>query len=116
MKPNLLLCVLLCACGQGVDRLETPGVETPGIANKAAASTATTTSTPVTSNPAICPATWAEARALCTPTNANTCNVDVLCWYPGAGDGLADGTYATALLECSTDASHPNPNRWLCAQ
>lgn len=113
MKTNLLLCVLLCACGQSEGEV----FENARVANTAAASTATPSSpAPAAANPAICPATWAEARALCAPNNANACTVDAFCWYPGAGDGLSDGTFATALLACSTDPSHPSPNRWLCAQ
>jgi len=107
--------VVLCACG-GAPEIETPGLPTPPVSG--AAPLAEVPQVPATSNPSSCPATWAEARVLCDADAATgaACSADLQCWYPGMGDGLPDGTFAPGLLECSTDPSHPSPNRWLCAQ
>jgi hypothetical protein len=48
-------------------------------------------------NPPECPATYKGATtARCSP-------VGLKCWYPGVGDGMPDGCYATALLACVAD-------------
>lgn len=63
-----------------------------------------------------CPATWAAARALCSPASMSCSDFGKRCWYPCAGDN-----YATAVVGCdnwssSSDGGSPDAGRWTCGQ
>lgn len=70
----------------------------------------------VSSTPAPgCPATWAEARALCQDVTA--CTVGARCSYPGVGDQLPDGRWADGALICfDQTGTNASTGEWRCAQ
>jgi hypothetical protein len=87
------------------------GVEVPASELKTSAATLATARS--TNPDAGCPTTWYEARQLCVETVVHglTCtNVGLTCSYPGPGDGLSDGTYATVILcRCGAQPSQAQP-------
>ncbi len=61
-------------------------------------------------NPGGCPTAYSHALS------GMPCSMPGLeCWYPGAGDGLADGCKATALLKCTAELSDGGAV-WIAAQ
>lgn len=64
-------------------------------------------------NPAECPTLWSSARAQCGSSMACS-NPDLQCWYPGAGDFLANGCAAPGLMTCG--GADGGVGRFACSQ
>ena len=62
-----------------------------------------------------CPATWLEARMICSANVACDPAENIRCGYPGAGDCFTDGGCATAAMGCFDSLQTGGP-RFTCAQ
>ena len=70
-------------------------------------------------NDAGCPATWLDARHVCAgelATGLSCTGFGPGCSYPGAGDQLPGGAFATAVLFCMDVSGDGGPGEWRCSQ